>query len=178
MIRLSRLADYGIVVMTHMARHPDRQHAAPEIAAQTRLPLPTASKILKSLARAGLLEGHECTTHHSLLDTLVRLAPTARVRDIRLFVEDRERLTSAGVTAGIDLMLAIVAREAGHATALAVARNLVVYLRRAGADPQLDTPRERCWVYRELAAWSRGFSRERYDALAGCAEFPFDAFPW
>ena len=47
-----------------------------------------------------------------------------------------------------------------------------------GADPQLDTPRERCWVYRELAAWSRGFSRERYDALAGCAEFPFDAFPW
>jgi len=47
-----------------------------------------------------------------------------------------------------------------------------------GADPRLDTPRERCWVYRELAAWSRGFSRERYDSLAGCAEFPFDAFPW
>ncbi len=90
------------------------------------------------IARAGLLEGHECTTHHSLLDTLVRLAPTARVRDNRLFVEDRDRLTSAGVTAGIDLMLAIVAREAGHATALAVARNLVVYLRRAGADPQLS----------------------------------------
>ena len=57
-IRLSRLADYGIVVMTHMARHPDRQHAAPEIAAQTRLPLPTASKILKSLVRAGLLMSH------------------------------------------------------------------------------------------------------------------------
>ena len=58
MIRLSRLADYGIVVMTHMARHPDRQHAAPEIAAQTQLPLPTASKILKSLVRAGLLLSH------------------------------------------------------------------------------------------------------------------------
>lgn len=90
------------------------------------------------IARAGLLEGYECTTHHSLLDALVRLAPTARVRDNRLFVEDRDRLTSAGVTAGIDLMLAIVAREVGHATALAVARNLVVYLRRAGADPQLS----------------------------------------
>jgi FeS assembly SUF system regulator len=57
-IRLSRLADYGIVMMTHMARHPDRQHTAPEIAAQTHLPLPTASKILKCLARAGLLVSH------------------------------------------------------------------------------------------------------------------------
>ncbi|QRM56175.1 helix-turn-helix domain-containing protein [Sinorhizobium sp. BG8] len=89
-------------------------------------------------ARAGLLEGYECTTHHSMLSALARLAPTANVRDNRLYVEDRERLTSAGVTAGIDLMLAIVTREAGHATALAVARNLVLYLRRAGADPQLS----------------------------------------
>ena len=89
-------------------------------------------------ARAGLLEGHECTTHHSLLQDLVRLAPTARVRENRLYVEDGLRLTSAGVTAGIDLMLAVVARDVSHATALAVARNLVVYLRRAGADPQLS----------------------------------------
>lgn len=89
-------------------------------------------------ARAGLLEGHECTTHHSLLPDLTRLAPTARVRENRLYVEDGERLTSAGVTAGIDLMLAVIARDVNHATALAVARNLVIYLRRAGADPQLS----------------------------------------
>ena len=89
-------------------------------------------------ARAGLLEGHECTTHHGTIAELTRLAPTARVRENRLFVEDRERLTSAGITAGIDLMLAIIAREAGHQTALAVARYLVVYLRRGGADPQLS----------------------------------------
>jgi FeS assembly SUF system regulator len=57
-IRLSRLADYGIVVMTHLARHPDRQQTAPEIAAQSHLPLPTASKILKSLVRAGVLVSH------------------------------------------------------------------------------------------------------------------------
>jgi FeS assembly SUF system regulator len=57
-IRLSKLADYGIVMMTHMAQHPDRQHAAPEIAAQSHLPLPTASKILKALVRAGLLVSH------------------------------------------------------------------------------------------------------------------------
>lgn len=46
-------------------------------------------------------------------------------------------MTSAGITAGIDMMLAIVARELGHGVALAVARYLVVYLRRGGADPQL-----------------------------------------
>ncbi|PZU19990.1 MAG: AraC family transcriptional regulator [Shinella sp.] len=89
-------------------------------------------------ARAGLLEGHECTTHHGTIAELTRLAPTARVRENRLFVEDGERLTSAGITAGIDLMLAIIARDSGHRTALAVARYLVVYLRRGGADPQLS----------------------------------------
>ncbi len=58
MIRLSKLADYGIVIMTHMARQPGRQHNAPEVAAQSHIPLPMASKILKSLARAGLLQSH------------------------------------------------------------------------------------------------------------------------
>lgn len=89
-------------------------------------------------ASAGLLEGYDCTTHHAMLPELARLAPTARVRENRLYVEDGERLTSAGVTAGVDLMLAVVAREVGHAAALSVARNLVAYLRRAGADPQLS----------------------------------------
>jgi len=89
-------------------------------------------------ARAGLLAGYTCTTHHAAVDELRALAPDAHICDNRLFVEDGERLTSAGITAGIDLMLAIVAREAGHVVAVAVARYLVVYLRRAGADPQLS----------------------------------------
>jgi len=89
-------------------------------------------------ARAGLLDGHECTTHHAITAELSRLAPAAHVRENRLFVEDRERLTSAGITAGVDLMLHIVAQAVGHACALAVARYLVVYLRRGGADPQLS----------------------------------------
>lgn len=58
MIRLSKLADYGIVIMTTMARHPDGCHNAPEIAVQSHVPLPMASKILKALARAGLLASH------------------------------------------------------------------------------------------------------------------------
>lgn len=89
-------------------------------------------------ARAGLLDGRDCTTHHACVAELAGLAPTARVMDNRLYVEDGERLTSAGITAGIDLMLHIVAQHAGHAAALAVARYLVVYLRRGGADPQLS----------------------------------------
>ena len=58
MIRLSKLADYGIVIMTHLARHPERQQATPEIAAATNVPQPMAGKILKVLAKAGLLVSH------------------------------------------------------------------------------------------------------------------------
>ena len=89
-------------------------------------------------ARAGLLDGHECTTHHAEISELKRLAPAALVRENRLYVEDGGRLSSAGITAGIDLMLHVVARETGAVTALAVARYLLVYLRRGGSDPQLS----------------------------------------
>lgn len=58
MIRLSKLADYGIVIMAHLARQPERQQATSEIAAATAVPQPMASKILKVLARGGLLVSH------------------------------------------------------------------------------------------------------------------------
>jgi transcriptional regulator GlxA family with amidase domain len=88
--------------------------------------------------RAGLLDGRACTTHHACCAELAALAPKAHVLENRLFVEDGERLTSAGVTAGIDLMLHVVSRLVGPACACNIARALVVYLRRAGADPQLS----------------------------------------
>jgi transcriptional regulator GlxA family with amidase domain len=88
--------------------------------------------------RAGLLDGYACTTHHACCAELAELAPEARVLENRLYVEDGERYTSAGVTAGIDLMLHIVSQLVGHACAAAVARYLVVYLRRSGSDPQLS----------------------------------------
>jgi transcriptional regulator GlxA family with amidase domain len=84
-------------------------------------------------ARAGLLDGYVCTTHHLAIAELEKSAPTAKVLQNRLFVEDGERLT-----AGIDLMLQIVADIIGHGVALSVARYLVVYLRRSGGDPQLS----------------------------------------
>jgi FeS assembly SUF system regulator len=55
MIRISRLTDYGIVLLAHMAGHPQRVHTAAEAAAEARLPLPTVSKLLRALAKAGLL---------------------------------------------------------------------------------------------------------------------------
>ena len=88
--------------------------------------------------RAGLLDGHDCTTHHGTVAELRCAAPLARVLENRLFVESGGRWTSAGITSGIDLMLHLVGEVAGHVTALAVARFLVVYLRRSGADPQIS----------------------------------------
>lgn len=89
-------------------------------------------------AEAGLLDGYACTTHHLTCAELMRVAPRARVLENRLFVEDGPRLSSAGVTAGIDLMLHLVSRWIDHTCAAAVARYLVVYLRRSGSDPQLS----------------------------------------
>lgn len=58
MIRITRLTDYGIVLMSHLATTPERRFAAPDLAAEAHLPLPMVSKILKQLAREGLLESH------------------------------------------------------------------------------------------------------------------------
>ena len=58
MIRISRLTDYGIVLMRHMATHGDRVHNAAEVASEAHLPLPTVSKLLRLLAKEGLLESH------------------------------------------------------------------------------------------------------------------------
>lgn len=89
-------------------------------------------------AKAGLLEGRQCTTHHSLTTTLQAIAPTARVLENRLYVTDGPVSCSAGVTAGIDLMLHLVAKLGGPRLACAVAREMVVYMRRGGSDPQLS----------------------------------------
>jgi transcriptional regulator GlxA family with amidase domain len=89
-------------------------------------------------AKAGLLDGVNCTTHFSDCGELAAVAPMAKVLENRLYVEDGNRYTSAGITAGIDLMLHIIGRLTSPAISAAVARQLVVYLRRAGTDPQLS----------------------------------------
>ena len=89
-------------------------------------------------ARAGLLDGYSCTTHYLSYDELAVIAPRARILENRLYVEDGERYSSAGITAGIDLMLYLVHQATDQSCAVRVARYLVVYLRRSGSDPQLS----------------------------------------
>lgn len=89
-------------------------------------------------AGAGILDHRSCTTHHTDCDELRRLAPAAKVLDNRIYVVDGNIYTSAGVTAGVDLMLHLISEIAGPTCAVAVARNMVVYMRRTGADPQLS----------------------------------------
>ncbi|WP_434442706.1 GlxA family transcriptional regulator [Lentzea sp. E54] len=89
-----------------------------------------------ALGRAGLLDGHRCTTHHELQDELARRYPAAQVvRDV-LFVEDNRVVTSAGIASGIDLALHLVAVRHGPAVAAAIARTMVIYARRNGDDQQ------------------------------------------
>jgi transcriptional regulator GlxA family with amidase domain len=89
-------------------------------------------------AKAGVLEGRECTTHHQHIDDLMQMEPAATVHANRIFVEDGRVFTSAGVTAGLDLTLYVIGQQLGHQVAAAVARDLVVYMRRSGGDPQLS----------------------------------------
>src|SRR5512132_1482149 len=86
-------------------------------------------------ARASLIGARRCTTHHELLPTLRALAPQAEVIDNRVFVVDGPLASSAGITAGIDLALHLIAEECGEALAASVAEDMVVYLRRSDRDP-------------------------------------------
>ena len=88
------------------------------------------------LGQAGLLDGRQCTTHWSRIEKLQQQFPRARVVTNRLFVEDGPITTSAGMTAGIDLTLSIVERQYGPRQAAAVAREMVVYIRRDGSHKQ------------------------------------------
>ncbi|MDY0746593.1 GlxA family transcriptional regulator [Paucibacter sp. R3-3] len=88
------------------------------------------------LAHAGLLDGHEATTHWNDAPRLCEQFPRARVRPDKIYVRDGRLFTSAGVTAGIDLCLALLAEDWGHEMALHVAKRLIVYIRRDGGQSQ------------------------------------------
>lgn len=88
------------------------------------------------LARAGLLDDRDCTTHWKVADRLLREHPRARVRRDRLFVRDGGLITSAGVASGIDMSLSLIEEDHGPLLAARVAREMVVYLRRDGSSRQ------------------------------------------
>jgi transcriptional regulator GlxA family with amidase domain len=91
------------------------------------------------LARAGLLDGRRATTHWDSCAALAARHPRVKVEPDRIFVKDGPVYTSAGVTAGIDLALALVEEDHGRELALEIARLLVVFLKRPGGQSQFST---------------------------------------
>ncbi|AKJ02366.1 transcriptional regulator GlxA family with amidase domain [Archangium gephyra] len=91
------------------------------------------------LAAAGLLDGREATTHWRFAAELQRRHPRVRVDAERIFIQDGPIWTSAGVSAGIDLSLALVEEDLGLEVSRARARDLVVYHRRPGGQSQFST---------------------------------------
>lgn len=90
------------------------------------------------LANAGLLEGKAATTHWAFCAELARRHPRVSVRPNRIFVRDGAVVTSAGVTAGMDLALALIEEDHGHEVARAVARWTVMFLQRPGGQSQFS----------------------------------------
>ncbi|HWA61242.1 MAG TPA: helix-turn-helix domain-containing protein [Caulobacteraceae bacterium] len=88
------------------------------------------------LAAAGLLDGRRATTHWGGCDALKAFRPQVRLEPDAIFVADPPFYTSAGITAGIDLCLSFVEADCGPQVALAVARNLVLFMRRPGGQSQ------------------------------------------
>ncbi|HHM12052.1 MAG TPA: AraC family transcriptional regulator, partial [Planctomycetaceae bacterium] len=118
------------------------------------------------LAAAGLLDDRRAVTHWNCCRRLQSEYPAVRVEADPIFLEDRGAWTSAGVTAGIDLALALVEQDFGRQTSLALARSLVMYSRRPGGQAQfspllrqqvrdIDSP------FEELHAWIRRHLSEK-----------------
>jgi transcriptional regulator GlxA family with amidase domain len=92
------------------------------------------------LARSGLLDGRRVTTHWRFVRDVAETFPALKVEPNALYVRDGSFYTSAGVTAGIDLALAMVEEDYGSEVALRAARELVVYLKRSGGQEQYSEP--------------------------------------
>ncbi|WBB61374.1 GlxA family transcriptional regulator [Streptomyces sp. WMMC500] len=124
----------------HGARRPQ-----PEITGWLRDRAPAARRVVsvctgaELLAGAGLLDGRRATTHWSYCEELARRHPAVDVDPDPIFVRDGDVATSAGVTSGIDLALALVEEDLGRDLALRIARHLVVFLRRPGNQAQFST---------------------------------------
>jgi transcriptional regulator GlxA family with amidase domain len=109
------------------------------------------------LAAAGILDGRRATTHWELADTLARRYPRISVDGDRIFTQDGNVWTSAGVSAGTDLALAMVEQDHGHRLPLEIARRLVLFMRRDGGQKQFSSQLAAQAAdhqqIRELVAW-------------------------
>jgi len=138
------------------ARDPQLVRAVANLARRSRRVASVCSGAFV-LAATGLLDGKRATTHWAACDRLVEEHPAIAVESDRIFVQDANVWTSAGVTAGMDLALALVADDLGQDVARAVARQLVMYVQRPGGQAQfsaqLGAQRAARDPLRELQSW-------------------------
>lgn len=115
------------------------------------------------LAEAGLLDGRRATTHWSCTDDFAQRYPKVRLDADRIFIRDGDVWTSAGITAGIDLALALIEDDLGADVARKVAQQLVVHQRRPGGQSQFSALVElggRTGRFADLMDWIRGHLAE------------------
>ncbi len=116
-----------------------------------------------ALGESGLLDGKRATTHWRFAADVARRFPLIVLEPDAIFIRQGNIYTSAGVTAGIDLALALVEEDLGSGVALAVARELVVYLKRSGGQMQFSEPLQfqvrATDRFADLAAWIPGHLR-------------------
>jgi transcriptional regulator GlxA family with amidase domain len=135
---------------------PVIQHALRRLAPQSRRIASVCSGAFV-LAEAGLLDGRRATTHWGGCDYMAHAYPSITVDPDPIFVRDGNVWTSAGVTAGMDLALALVEEDQGREAALAIARGLVMYVQRPGGQAQfsaaLRSQRAERQPLREVQTW-------------------------
>lgn len=146
----------GIDEPDDATRDPELVRWLARMAPRTRrvVGLCTASFVL---AEAGLLDGRSATTHWAFCDELARRFPRVKVQPDPIYVRDGGVYTSAGATAGLDVVLALVEEDLGRRVALRVAQWMVVFLKRPGGQSQfsvqLSTQMADRQPLRELQAW-------------------------
>jgi transcriptional regulator GlxA family with amidase domain len=154
------LLDTLIVAGGEGLRRPGR---AEQVAEAILVCAPTLRRIVSvctgiyGLASTGLLDGRRATTHWSHARDVAARFPDIRLEPDAIFIKDGRFYTSAGITAAIDLSLALIEEDYGADLAIAVARDLVVYLKRSGGQRQFSEPlrlqAKAGDVFSELAGW-------------------------
>jgi transcriptional regulator GlxA family with amidase domain len=143
-----------------------REAANRAVSAWVRQRAPSVRRIasvctgIYGLAATGLLDGRKVTTHWRFAADVAKRFPALRVERDAIFIRDGKFYTSAGVTAGIDLSLALIEEDHGPKVALNVARELVMYLKRPGGQEQFSEPlqfqHQASERFSDLAAWITG----------------------
>jgi transcriptional regulator GlxA family with amidase domain len=135
------LPDLAIVAGAPVFPKPTEQASLVAWLRRHRARIPTLASVCTGafvLGAAGALDGRRATTHWQFLGELRARYPAARVVDEGIYVKDGNVWTSAGITSGIDMTLALVEEDHGHAVAMKIAKRLVLFLRRSGHQAQFS----------------------------------------